>query len=51
MSSKNGDKARHHRLRKKNIARRLMVRELQEKLTLAATAPSAVALKTKPDQD
>jgi hypothetical protein len=47
MSSKNGDKARHHRLRKKNIARRLMVRELQEKLALAS-ASSSVAPKTKP---
>jgi hypothetical protein len=49
MSSKNGDKARHHRLRKKNIARRLMVRELQEKITLASAA-SAVAAKTKPHE-
>jgi hypothetical protein len=49
MSSRNGDKARHHRLRKQNIARRLMVRELQEKLALAA-APAAVVLKTKPHE-
>jgi hypothetical protein len=49
MSSKNGDKARHHRIRKQNVARRLMVRELQEKLALAS-APSAVVVKTKPDE-
>jgi len=49
MSSKNGDKARHHRLRKKNIARRLMVRELQEKLALAAAVSAAVP-KAKPDE-
>jgi hypothetical protein len=47
MSSKNGDKARHHRIRKQNLARRVMVRELQEKLALASV-PSAVVLKTKP---
>jgi hypothetical protein len=47
MSSKNGDKARHHRIRKQNIARRLMVRELQEKLALAPDPTLAVA-KAKP---
>jgi hypothetical protein len=46
MSSKNGDKARHHRIRKQNAARRLMVRELQEKLAPASVPPAA--LKTKP---
>ncbi|HEY1758624.1 MAG TPA: hypothetical protein VGG72_24850 [Bryobacteraceae bacterium] len=49
MSSKNGDKARHHRLRKKFIARRLMVRELQEKLALASAPPAEVS-KTKPHE-
>jgi hypothetical protein len=40
MSSKNGDKARHHRMRKQNIARRLKARELQQKLAQAsAQAP------------
>jgi len=47
MSSRNGDKSRHHRMRKQNIARRLKSRELQQKLALAS-APSAVPLKTKP---
>jgi hypothetical protein len=46
MSSKNGDKARHHRMRKQNIARRLKSRELREKLALAPVPP-AVASKTK----
>jgi hypothetical protein len=47
MSSKNGDKARHHRMRKQNIARRLRSRELQQKLALASP-PSVVSLNTKP---
>ena len=47
MSSKNGDKARHHRMRKQNIARRLKIRELQQKLAVAA-APSVVSLNPKP---
>jgi len=47
MSSKNGDKSRHHRMRKQKIARRVKARELQQKLALGAT-PSAIPLKTKP---
>jgi len=35
MSKRNGDKARAHRLRKKRIAHRLMVRELRAKLAAA----------------
>jgi hypothetical protein len=49
MSSRNGDKSRHHRMRKQKIARRLMVRELREKLALAPV-PAAVVLKTKPHE-
>ena len=47
MSSKNGDKSRHHRIRKQNINRRLKIRELREKLA-AAPAGSVAAGKTKP---
>jgi hypothetical protein len=43
MSSRNGDKARYGRLRKKKIARRLRMDELQKTLvkTPAATPASA----------
>ena len=40
MSEQNGDKARFHRIRKKNIARRLSIHELQQKLKDAAVAES-----------
>jgi hypothetical protein len=43
MSKQCGDTARFHRIRKQNTARRLKVRELQERL-----APAAAALKVKP---
>jgi hypothetical protein len=43
MSQKQGDTARAHRLRKQNIARRLMVRELR--LKLAAGPVPAVPLE------
>jgi hypothetical protein len=42
MSKQCGDTARFNRIRKRNTARRLKVRELQQKLDLAAS------LKTKP---
>ena len=35
MSRQNGDKSRFHRIRKQNIARRLSVRELRQKMGLA----------------
>ena len=47
MSKTCGDTARFHRIRKRNIARRLMVRQLREKLVLAAT-DAAKALKPEP---
>jgi len=49
MSSKNGDKARHHRMRKQKLARRLMVRELKQKL-VAGSIPAPVVLKTEPEE-
>jgi hypothetical protein len=43
MSSRNGDKARYGRLRKKKIARRLRMEELQKTLVKTqAAAPTAV---------
>lgn len=42
MSSKNGDKARYGRLRKKKIAQRVRMRELQKTL-LKTPAPAASA--------
>ena len=47
MSKTHGDTARFHRLRKQNIARRLMVRQLREKLILAATE-AAKTVKPEP---
>jgi len=44
MSKKHGDTARFHRIRKQNIARRLMVRELRAKIA-AAAAPALVPVK------
>lgn len=35
MSKLNGDKARFHRIRKQNIARRSKIRELRQKLAMA----------------
>jgi hypothetical protein len=46
MSKTHGDKARFHRLRKQNIARRLMVRELRLKLA-AAPVPAVVPVKAE----
>jgi len=43
MSSKKGDKSRHHRIRKQNIARRLKYRELRERLAAKAN-PSAAPI-------
>ncbi len=40
MSSRNGDKARYGRLRKKKIARRVKTRELQK--TVVKPEPTAV---------
>jgi len=45
MSKQCGDKARFHRIRKQNAARRLRVREMQEKLALAADLPSISKIK------
>jgi hypothetical protein len=43
MSSRNGDKARYGRLRKKKIARRVVSRELRQAvLKTAPPAPAAV---------
>jgi hypothetical protein len=47
MSKLNGDKARFHRIRKQNLARRLKIRELRQKLALTA-AHAAGVLKTEP---
>jgi len=42
MSARNGDKARHHRLRKQKLARRLVVAELRKVVAApAAAAPEA----------
>ena len=43
MSKTCGDTARFNRIRKQNIARRLMVRELRLKLAAAAAAAAAPA--------
>jgi hypothetical protein len=40
MSARNGDKARHNRLRKQKIARRLVLRE-PKKAAPAAVKPTA----------
>jgi len=41
MSASNGDKSRHHRLRKRKLQTRLAMRELRQKLTEAKGTPSA----------
>jgi hypothetical protein len=46
MSRQHGDKARFHRIRKRNAARRLNNRELRAKIAIDAAA-AAIAL-TKP---
>jgi hypothetical protein len=51
MSKHSGDMARAHRVRKQNIARRMKVRELRIKLSLAAVPPAdpaAVQAPAKP---
>ena len=55
MSRQHGDKARFHRLRKQSIERRRKVRELRDKLALAAAPAVEVVsgavsdtVKTKP---
>jgi hypothetical protein len=40
MSARNGDKARHHRLRKQKLARRLLHSELRKSLAIPAVAPA-----------
>jgi hypothetical protein len=45
MSKLRGDSARAHRIRKQNIARRAKIRDLRQKLDLAA---SAALLKIEP---
>jgi hypothetical protein len=50
MSKQCGDTARFNRIRKQNTARRLKVRELQEKLALAP-ARSVPAVKAKPPEE
>jgi hypothetical protein len=47
MSKLHGDKARFHRIRKQNIARRSDVRELRRRLALGP-AHAADSLKSKP---
>jgi hypothetical protein len=44
MSSRNGDKARYGRIRKKKIARRVINRELQKQFTKTAAAPVPAAV-------
>ena len=39
MSKSHGDKARFHRVRKQNTARRLRIRELRKKLTVVVAQP------------
>jgi hypothetical protein len=46
VSKLHGDKARFHRIRKQNIARRLKVRELRQALTAAKVPAAGVAPKT-----
>ena len=46
MSKQHGDKARFHRIRKQNIARRLSARELRDRL--ASVAAPVVILPVKP---
>jgi hypothetical protein len=41
MSASNGDKSRHHRLRKRKLQVRQAMRELRQKLTDAKAAPAA----------
>ncbi|MGC4053418.1 MAG: hypothetical protein QM757_29300 [Paludibaculum sp.] len=41
MSAHNGDKSRHHRLRKKKLQMRQTARELRQKLSDAKGAPAA----------
>ena len=55
MSKQHGDKARFHRLRKQSIERRRKVRELRDRLALAAVPGVGVvsdgasdAVKAKP---
>lgn len=43
MSKMNGDKARFHKLRKKNIARRMKTRELRQTMLAAKTVVAAPA--------
>jgi hypothetical protein len=38
MSNRNGDKARHNRMRKKKIARRVLTRELKKEIEAKAAA-------------
>ena len=42
MSKQHGDKARFHRIRKRNIARRLSVRELRDRLASVVVVPAVV---------
>jgi hypothetical protein len=46
VSKLHGDKARFHRIRKQNIARRLKVRELRQSLAAAKVPAAGVAPKT-----
>jgi len=46
MSSRNGDKARFHRIRKQKVARRQSVRELRLALAVAAPVPATVPVKS-----
>jgi hypothetical protein len=41
MSAHNGDKARHHRLRKRTIQKRLAIAQLKKEFAAAAAAKEA----------
>jgi hypothetical protein len=41
MGLRNGDKARHHRIRKQKLARRVRMRELQKLIIVPVAAPAA----------
>ncbi len=47
MSARNGDKARHHRLRKQKIARRLIMASVRKAMVTPAAAPEAAAAKSE----
>jgi hypothetical protein len=50
MSARNGDKARHNRLRKQKIARRVLHAELRKQLAVPAVPATAPAATPEPAQ-